>query len=306
VDSSQVDALRSEFISIRDEAIKFFADARLTVGNTPHHSSDDWDRLQPEQRAKARQVRTKLNDFGIRLLDAVRESPLLEKVDEVETRRLLRSMSVSLLLNEYEYHESHVIAEEDRIYGIASAKQSETPVSAEVSALNFKREALLVLRKMDLLAPSPENLTRAIVSSQIPGIRKYRPNTAFIMMRIDKANPALDDVNNCIKEVFREFGIEARRSDEIEHSDVITQLILDEIATSEFLIADLSGERPSVYYELGYAHALGKRPILYRAEGTVLHFDLLVHNVPEYKNITDLKSKLRLRLSAVTNKTLQQ
>ena len=92
------------------------------------------------------------------------------------------------------------------------------------------------------------------------------------------------------------------RADEIEHSEVITDKIMEKIRSSEFLLADLSGERPSVYYEIGYAHALKRRVIMYRSKGTNLHFDLAAYNCPEYSNLTDLKSKLIARLSFMTNK----
>ena len=130
----------------------------------------------------------------------------------------------------------------------------------------------------------------------------HRPNTAFIMMWMDKSNPELTDVANAIKDVCGEFDIEAVRADDIEHADRITDVILQHIRDSEFLIADLTGERPNVYYEIGYAHALDKRPILYCKEGTRLHFDLSVHNVPAYSNLTELKKLLRIRFEAILSR----
>lgn len=108
-----------------------------------------------------------------------------------------------------------------------------------------------------------------------------------------------------LKEVCNKFKIDAFCADDVEHQDKITDMILQRITESEFLIADLTGERQNVYYEVGYAHAIGKRPILFRKQGTQLHFDLSVHNVPEYKNLTELKKLLIKRFEAITGKKIK-
>jgi hypothetical protein len=131
----------------------------------------------------------------------------------------------------------------------------------------------------------------------------FKPNTAFIIMWMDAAHPELEDVCNAVKEVCNSFGIHAMRADDVEHQDKITEVVLKHITESEFLIADLTGERPNVYYEVGFAHAINKHPILFRRQDTRLHFDLSVHNVPEYKNVTELKNLLRRRFEAILGRT---
>ena len=128
----------------------------------------------------------------------------------------------------------------------------------------------------------------------------YSANTAFLMMWNNKV---LDDVTDAAKEVFSDFGVIAQRADDIEHDGAITPQILAEIERSEFLFADLTGARPNVYYEIGFAHALGKRGILCRKSGTEVHFDLAGHNCPEYDNLKDLKAMLRKRFESITGRS---
>ena len=261
-----------------------------------------WEIVPEEIRQMGESLREQVVRIGIELLDAAKSSPLLGRSDANEIRLGLRSMTASLRLRSFQHHDSYAITEEDRVFGIMPEEESENPTTVAAATMQFHRSLGTLADRVDFIQPSADKLATAIVASEVGTVRKYRPNTAFIMMQIDDKIPRLEDIKCSIKEVFKSFGISAMRSDEIEHQDVLTQRILDEIATSEFLIADLTGERPSVYYEVGYAHACGKRPILYRERGTRLHFDLSVHNVPEYENITDLKNKLTKRLEAITNR----
>jgi len=211
-------------------------------------------------------------------------------------------MLSALRFREFAEWDPRVLHDEDVVLGVSPPGQSEEPTRPSEARTLFQRGYERATRIVKLISPEESEFASAIVSTEVPAVRKYRPNTAFIIMWMDKAHPELEDVKNCFKEVFSRFHINAFRSDDIEHSDVVTKRILDEISTAEFLVADLTGERPSVYYEVGYAHALGKRPILYRRMGTPLHFDLAVHNVAEYENITELRTKLTNRLVALTGK----
>ena len=68
--------------------------------------------------------------------------------------------------------------------------------------------------------------------------------------------------------------------------------------TCRILISDVTHERPNVYYELGYAHALEKEVIILARDGTPLHFDIKDYNVIFYSNLTQLEARLAIRLQA--------
>ncbi|MBT8420005.1 MAG: hypothetical protein KJO08_03995, partial [Gammaproteobacteria bacterium] len=193
--------------------------------------------------------------------------------------------------------------DEGTVLGVDPPKQSEDEGSFPADA---QKEFLECIEQLEgitqLLKITPANIPDGLLAKNPNLSQSYRPNTAFVMMQIDKKDPGNEDVYGAYKECFSKFGIKAVRADEIEHEDVITKRIIWEIQTSEFLVGDLTKERPSVYYEIGYAHSLGKRVIMYRKSGSKIHFDLLAYNCPEYVNITELKSILMKRLEEATNR----
>jgi hypothetical protein len=76
----------------------------------------------------------------------------------------------------------------------------------------------------------------------------------FVLMPF---NRRFNAVYKTISGALHEIGWKVKRADEIAYPRLITDLILQEILTSELTIADLTGFNPNVFYEIGLTHAVG-------------------------------------------------
>ena len=102
-----------------------------------------------------------------------------------------------------------------------------------------------------------------------------------------------------IKPACEEAGAHAERIDEQHFEQDILDRIYTQIDKADLVVADLTDLNPNVFYEVGYAHALGKRVILLTAGEDALPFDLTHYPHIVYGNrIADMKEELRARVEA--------
>jgi|688.fasta_scaffold359627_2 hypothetical protein len=92
-------------------------------------------------------------------------------------------------------------------------------------------------------------------------------------------------------------GVYCERVDEQIFQGSVLERIFNQIARADVIVADMSDRSPNVFYEVGYAHALGKRTILLTQEASDIPFDLkhFPHIVYGAK-IKDLRSELSKRV----------
>lgn len=102
---------------------------------------------------------------------------------------------------------------------------------------------------------------------------RRRSNQAFVAMWFDDQMQGA--WQNGIKAALTDLGYDAKRIDESHGSDKIDDRIIAEIRRSELVVADFTGHRGGVYFEVGLAVGLGI-PIVCtcrRDEVNAAHFD---------------------------------
>jgi hypothetical protein len=164
-------------------------------------------------------------------------------------------------------------------------------------------------RLEDFIGPKKRNLYNSFEkrAKRSLGVGNWR---CFIVMPIQGEKYGSQNAQRVYKEYDERFeALEALLGDfdtvgiriDKEHPlDDIVGRIKSEIQRAHFVIADLTDERPSCYFEAGYSEALG-RPTIYVASSesvlspghqTRIHFDIHM-NVNFFTNHRELTDKVR-------------
>jgi hypothetical protein len=139
---------------------------------------------------------------------------------------------------------------------------------------------------MPTLHPSPAMEASVIVEK----LASDRKKSVFVAMPFTEEFE--DTYQFGIYSTVRRLGYVCEKVDESAFTGNIVERITDGIKNAEFVIADLSLERPNVYLEVGFAWGLKKPVVLVAKEGQRLHFDLSHHRCIFYKTIGKLSEQL--------------
>ncbi len=106
------------------------------------------------------------------------------------------------------------------------------------------------------------------------------------------SNEAVDQIFKLVIEpklLANQFYVE--RADELASAGPVNEDIANAIFKAKLIVADLTGERPNSYYEIGLAHALGKPVIILAQSGTTRHFDIPGYQWHFWNSSEDLEDK---------------
>jgi len=117
----------------------------------------------------------------------------------------------------------------------------------------------------------------------------------FVLMPLDEK---FDDIYKFgIKGAAEEEGAYAERVDEQIFTEGILERIFNQINKADIIVADMTGRNANVFYEVGYAHALGKIVLLLTQNVDDIPFDLINKQHIVYAGrIEILKSKLKKKI----------
>ncbi len=105
-----------------------------------------------------------------------------------------------------------------------------------------------------------------------------------------------------IKGAAEDVGAYSERVDEQDYTESMLERIYNQINKADVIVADMTGQNPNVFYEVGYAHALNKIVLLLTQNSNDIPFDLKHRPHIVYGGqIEQLRTKLAQKLKWAIN-----
>lgn len=118
------------------------------------------------------------------------------------------------------------------------------------------------------------------------------PKLVFVIIAFrDDMEPVFEG----IKVAGKSLGLDVKRVKDIVGDYRITDQVIQMIKSARFVVADLTHERPNVYFELGFARGLGKTVITTARDGTNIHFDVKDWTYLPYSDSRILENDIKRR-----------
>jgi hypothetical protein len=181
-------------------------------------------------------------------------------------------------------------------------------VDLTVSYRKGIQELLQVLQ--EAVGPRPEELVDRVklareVAAEVAKILGLEPRSQISPVDL-KTDPSLvfvimpfsadmEPIFEGIRAAGATVKLFVKRVKDVQGDYRITDQIVQLIRKARFVVADLSHERPNVYFELGFARGMGKRVITIAREGTPIHFDVKDWNYISYIDSRTLERDLKKR-----------
>jgi len=168
------------------------------------------------------------------------------------------------------------------------AKRVDVVYAGTVSRSKYEAVLKSLSTDWEQIAADVVNLAELMASSR----------EVFVVMSFEKS-PQFTDLLESIQQTCGEFGYAAYRVDETNDGERILPEIIRGIRQSAFVIADVSDNKPNVYWELGLAGGMDKDIILTARSGTALPFDINDVPVLYWESFSEFKRALAKRVEGI-------
>jgi hypothetical protein len=123
---------------------------------------------------------------------------------------------------------------------------------------------------------------------------------AFVAMSFDSSLTILYD--SAVEPAIRSAGYEPIRIDRQESLNTIDDEMIGQMRRARFMVADFTGQRPSVYFEAGFMRGLGRNVIWMCSKEEIdsrkVHFDVRQYPFIAWESHDDARERLYKRILA--------